>query len=65
MVTGAYSCGVPIHVGCLFCMGAYKRDVIAIIKMGAFINGPYFLWVPIIPINFVVCSFPLQLIMVD
>ena len=46
-------------------MGAYKRDVIAIIKMGAFINGPYFLWVPIIPINFVVCSFRLQIIMVD
>ena len=54
--------------GAYFCMGAYKRDVI---KMSAFIHGhlfmvlAYFLWVPIIPINFAVCSFPPQLIMVD
>ena len=54
--------------GAYFCMGAYKRDVI---KMSAFIHGhlfmvlAYFLWVPIIPINFAVCSFPPQPIMVD
>ena len=53
---------MPIHVDAYF---VFVRDVIAIIKMGAFIHGPfihgpYSLWVPIIPI-FAVCSFPLQL----
>ena len=24
---------------CLFCMGAYKRDVVVVIKMGAYIHG--------------------------
>ena len=28
---------VPFHVGCLFCMGAYKRTVVVVIKMGAYI----------------------------
>ena len=32
-------------------MGAYKRDVVVVIKMGAYIQeGAYFVWVPIIPI---------------
>ena len=31
---GAFSCGVPI-----FCMGAYKHDVVVVIKMGAYIHG--------------------------
>ena len=30
---------VPFHVGAYFCMGAYKHDVIVVIKMGAYING--------------------------
>ena len=25
--------------GAYFCMGAYKRDVVAVIKMGAYIHG--------------------------
>ena len=35
---------VCFHVGVCFCMGAYKRDVVVVIKMGA-----YFVWVLIIP----------------
>ena len=30
---------VPFHVGAYFCMGAYKRDVVVVIKMGAYIHG--------------------------
>ena len=30
---------VPFHVGCLFCMGAYKCDAVVVIKMGAYIHG--------------------------
>ena len=29
-------------LGACFCMGAYKRDVIVVIKMGAYINGCLF-----------------------
>ena len=37
--------------GAYFCMGAYKRNVVAEIKMGAYIHGgAYFVWVLIIPI---------------
>ena len=35
--------------GAYFCMGAYNRDVLVVIKMGAYIHGgAYYLWVPII-----------------
>ena len=30
---------VHFHMGAYFCMGAYKRDVVVVIKMGAYING--------------------------
>ena len=30
---------MPFHMGAYFCMGAYKRDVIVVIKMGAYIHG--------------------------
>ena len=30
---------VPFHVGAYFCMDAYKRDVVVVIKMGAYIHG--------------------------
>ena len=36
MVTGAFSCGVPFHVGCLFCVGAFG---VVVIKLGAYIHG--------------------------
>ena len=36
--------------GASFCMGAFKRNVVIVIKMGACIHGAYFVWVPIIPI---------------
>ena len=36
------SFGVPFHVGAYFCMGAYKRDVVVVIKMGAYIHGVLF-----------------------
>ena len=42
---------VPFHVGCLFCIGAYKHDVVVVIKNGClFLWGAYFVWVLIIPI---------------
>ena len=42
---------VHFHMGAYFCMGAYKRDVVVVIKMGAYIHGVLiFVWVPIIPI---------------
>ena len=32
--------------GASFCMGAYKRDVVVVIKMDAYIQGvPLFVWV--------------------
>ena len=40
--------------GCLFMwgtyfrMGGYKRDVVVVVKMGAFFMGAYFVWVLII-----------------
>ena len=30
---------VPFHVCAYFCMGAYKHDVVVVIKMGASIHG--------------------------
>ena len=36
--------------GGYFCVIAYKRDVVVVIKMGAYIHGAYFVWVLIIPI---------------
>ena len=30
---------VPFHLGAYFCVGAYKRNVVAKIKMGAYIHG--------------------------
>ena len=30
---------MPFYVGAYFCMGAYKRDVVIVIKMGAYIHG--------------------------
>ena len=36
---------VPFHLGAYFCMGAYKRNVVAKIKMGAYIHGVLVLWV--------------------
>ena len=30
---------VPFHMGAYFCMGAYKCDVVVVIKMGACIHG--------------------------
>ena len=37
-----------VKLGAYFCKGAY--NVFAVIKMGAYIHGAYFLQVPIIPI---------------
>ena len=37
--------------GAYFCMGAYKCDVVVVIKVGAYIHEVlYFVWVLIIPI---------------
>ena len=38
--------------GAYFCVSAYKRDVVVVIKMGAYLYswGAYFVWVLIIPI---------------
>ena len=44
---GAYIYGVLILCGCLFCVGAYKLDVVVVIKIGAIFMGAYFVWVPI------------------
>ena len=42
---------VYFYMGAYFCMGAYKRDVVAVIKMGApYSWGAYFVWMLIIPI---------------
>ena len=30
---------VPFHLGAYFCMGAYKHNVVAKIKMGTYIHG--------------------------
>ena len=30
---------VYFHMGAYFCMGAYKHDVVVVIKMGAYIHG--------------------------
>ena len=30
---------VHVHMGAYFCMGAYKHDVVVVIKMGAYIHG--------------------------
>ena len=30
---------VYFHMGAYFCMGAYKQDVVVVIKMGAYIHG--------------------------
>ena len=30
---------VYFHMGAYFCMGAYKRNVVVVIKMGAYIHG--------------------------
>ena len=43
---------MPFHVGAYFCMGAYKHDVVVVIKMGAYIHG-----VLIIPILQYVCVY--------
>ena len=29
---------VPFHVGAYYCMGAYKRDMVVVIRMGAYIH---------------------------
>ena len=34
--------------GAYFCMRVYKRDVLVVIKMCAYMHGAYFLWVLII-----------------
>ena len=34
--------------GVYFCMGAYKHNVVAVIKIGAYIHGAYFVWVLIL-----------------
>ena len=34
---------VPFHMGAYFCMGAYKRDVVLVIKMSAYIHGVFIL----------------------
>ena len=34
--------------GACFCMGAYKCNVVVVIKLGAYIHGASFLWMPII-----------------
>ena len=43
---------VPYHVRCLFCMGAYKHDVVVAIRMGAYIHGVLilcgYLFIPIL-----------------
>ena len=36
--------------GAYFCMGAYKCDVVIVIKIDACIHGAYFVLVPTIPI---------------
>ena len=41
---------VPFHVGCLFCMTAYKCNVVVVFKMGTYSWGVNFVWVLIIPI---------------
>ena len=38
----------------IFCMGAYKRDVVVVIKMGAFIHGVLFSMGAYYP-NFTLC----------
>ena len=35
---------MPFHVGAYFCMGAYKRDVVVVIKMGVYIHGVLILY---------------------
>ena len=35
-------CAVHFHIGTYFCMGAYKRDVVVVIKIGAYIHGCLF-----------------------
>ena len=30
---------VHFHLGAYFCVGAYKRDVVVVIKIGAYIHG--------------------------
>ena len=30
---------MSLHVGAFYCMGAYKPDVVIVIKMGAYIHG--------------------------
>ena len=32
-------------MGAYFCTGAYKHDVVVVIKMDAYIHGAYFVWV--------------------
>ena len=35
----SFQFAVPFHVCAYFCMSAYKRDVVVVIKMGAYIHG--------------------------
>ena len=47
----SFSFAVPFHVGAYFCMGAYKCNVLVVIKMGAYVHGVLiFAWVLIVPI---------------
>ena len=46
---------VHFHMGAYFCMGAYKRDVIVVIKWVPIFIGCLFMWVLIIPILRYLC----------
>ena len=52
---------VPFHVGFHFCMGAYKRNAVVVIKMGAYIHGVLIYYGCLLSffygINFGVCKY--------
>ena len=37
---------LPFHVCAYFCMDAYKRDIVVVIKIRAYIDGSLFVWMP-------------------
>ena len=50
---------VPFHVGAYFCMGAYKRDVVVVIKMGAYIHGMLIFYECLLSQFYAMCSIAL------
>ena len=43
------SFAVHFHIGACFCMGVYKRNVVVVIKIGAYIHGCLFCVGPYYP----------------